>query len=201
MCYNHIVIKCNAQQMRRKTEHINVNKGDLIMKNKKVGALALASIMAFGMTGCTKIEKVSKKDFVKACEEAGYDEDDIYEEEFEDDILEYAAIIEDDDIILAYVQYGDEDDALERFDDLLDDFEDADKNGTSKYVFMSNKYYGYFVLNGEIEDWDEIEIEGDAYLGIYYADDTIVMAIANSDSKKDKEVIDDFVKSLEYPNP
>ncbi|MCQ2049947.1 MAG: hypothetical protein MJZ22_02965 [Candidatus Saccharibacteria bacterium] len=171
------------------------------MKNKRIGALALASIMAFGMTGCTKIEKVSKKDFVKACEEAGYDEDDIYEEDLEDEGLSYFGGIEDDDIALIYIEYEDEDDALERFDDLLDDFEDADKNGSSKYAFMSNKYYGYFVLNGEIEDWDAIDFEGDAYIGVYYADDTIVMALANSDSKKDKEVIDDFVESLGYPNP
>lgn len=154
------------------------------MNGKRIGALALASIMAFGMTGCTKIEKVSKKDFVKACKEAGYDKDDIYEEELEDDGISYLGGVEDDDIAFMYIEFEDEDDALERFDDLLEDFKDADKDGTSKYVFIGSKQYGYFVLDGEIDDWDSFEIDGDTYLGIYYAEDSIVFAIANSDNKE-----------------
>ena len=174
------------------------------MKFKKIAALAQTATMVLSMTGCTlKIEKVSKKNFIKACVEAGYDEDELEEYEYDEDEydgLTYELDIIDDDITLAYLEFDDADDAADYFDDWYDEFEDFDTKGSSKHVITKN--YGYFVFDGEFDDeWDILNIEDDAYLGVYFADDVVIIASAASDSKKDKKVIDAFLDEIGYPKP
>lgn len=176
----------------------------MLMKKaiKTIVSVVLLASMAFSIAGCAKkIEPVKKKDFKDALEEVfDIDEDDYSDYDWDDytNIYYY-----DHDYRVEMYQFDDEDDALEMFEDLYDEYEDMieDKEfkGKKKGVFNEKAGYGYILLNGESES-DEF-YDDDIYGGFYWSGDTIIVVIVLSDKDKYTDNIDAMIRALGYPKP
>ena len=176
----------------------------MLMKKaiKTIVSLTLLTSMAFSIAGCAKkIEPVKKNDFKDALEEVfDIDDDDYSDYDFDDCTNIYYV---DHDYYIEMYQFDDEDDALEMFEDLYDDFEDMveDKEfkGKKKGVFNEKQGYGYILVNGESESDDFFD--DDIYGGFYWSGDTLIIVVVFSDKDKYTENIDAMIRALGYPKP
>ncbi len=173
------------------------------MKNvKKVLSVAMVASMVFSMTACGKSFKaISKKDFKKGLKAIELDED---MEELEDDLeyygfddTEYVAMAEDDEQMYIFIEFEDAEVAKEYFEDeFYDDFEDAieDEDIDGKYSYKISDNSGYILVNGENDDEE-------MYGGIFFKDNILVAAVADSTKKSDMKDIDAFLEEIGYPKP
>lgn len=176
------------------------------MSFKRLTTVVLTCAMVLIMAGCSKsIPDVGKKDFMKACDKAGYDDYMIseFDEEDLDDDMTYEAIVRDGNIMLVYCEFEDEEAAHDYYGDIYASFLDLknDKDASGSYRMFITKTSGYIIFNGEVDDWDDMYLDGDVYFGIYFKEDYIVVAVSESDKSKDVKTINKFLEQLELPTP
>ena len=190
------------------------------MKNlKKIAAAVLVSAMAFSLAGCGSVKAVSMKDFKKVVKAVDSDDlEDNYIEIDEDEIKDWyseydhmdiinVAHTYDGDVYFVYYQFEDADAAADYFEDVYDDFkdelEDNELDGKQKSSLSKNS--GYIMYKGEFEYSfmlaDDMYFSTDDYLvGIYRADDMVVISICESDHKSDVELYNAFIKEIGFPS-
>lgn len=181
------------------------------MKNcKKILSAILVATMALSLVGCSSMKAIGKKDFKNALKELKLDDDmrEIEEESdlewygYDDDDIEYYASAYDDEQYYLFIQFEDTEAAHDYFedefyDDVMDMKEDKDFDGKLKTKL--SKSSGYIILNGESDS--KGFGKGDIYGGIYFKDNVIVVALANSNKKSDIKDINAFLKAIGYPKP
>lgn len=176
------------------------------MNIKKVVSVLLTSVMILTMPGCSKaIADVSKKDFKKACDKAGFEDYQIHEfdEDDLDDDMTYEAMVREDNILLVYCEFEDSEAARDYYGDIYGSFTElkSDKDASGSHKMFITKTSGYLLFSGEVDDWDDMDLDGDVYMGIYFKEDFIVVAVSNSDKNKDIKVINKFLEQLTLPTP
>ncbi|MFA6828933.1 MAG: hypothetical protein WCQ74_05330 [Saccharofermentanales bacterium] len=162
---------------------------------------ALVATMLFCMVGCVNVKAVNKKDFKNALEDvADFDDDEYYEYDDYDSDNYYTIYAYDSDAYYNYSIYGDEDYALDAFEDIYDEFqdmkEDKDFDGSLRMGLSGST--GYILFNGEA---DGSVFDDEAYGGIYLKDDVVIMVYALSDSKSDIKDINAFLSAIGLPKP
>lgn len=176
------------------------------MSLKKFVTMILTCAMVFTIAGCSKsIPDVSKKDFMKACDKAGFEDYQIneFDEEDLDDDMTYEAMMRDGNIMLVYCEFEDEEAAHDYYGDIYASFNKLHdhKDASGNYKMFITKTSGYILFSGEVDDWDDMSLDGDVYFGIYFKEDYIVVAVSASDKGKDVKKIDKFLDELELPKP
>ena len=167
------------------------------MKNvKKVVAAVLTGAMLLPLAGCAKkIERIKARDFENAIEEVFDD----------DDYSSYDGLIYviDDDYIITFATLDDDDDARDRWEDILDDFDDMkdDKKFDGRTVRVDREEYGYILLNGESSDRHFMNGRCYAYGGIFYVEDEVFVILTNKDKDSYREDIDTILRALGLPRP
>lgn len=168
---------------------------------KTVVCSALVATMLFCMVGCVSVKAVKKKDFKNALEDvADFDDDEYYEYDDYDSDIDYTVFAYEGNAYYDYSIYGDEDDALDAFEDIYDDFqdmkEDKDFDGSLRMGLSGST--GYILFNGEADGRD---YDGDMYGGIYLKDDVVIIVYAHSDRKSDIKDINAFLSAIGLPKP
>lgn len=166
----------------------------------KAVSVVLIATMGMSLAACGKIKPVTKKDFKKALEESfDIDDDDYYVYECDDYVNIYYY---DHDYYVEFYQFDDADDAMDRFDDVYDAYEDMvedkDFKGTRRAVYNDRAEYGYITLRGEADDFF---MEDDVYGGIYWSGDTLIIVMVNSDKDKYVNNVRTMIQALGYPKP
>ncbi len=174
---------------------------------KKILVLGLSVSMLISLAGCNKKTIDADKETIDA-------------DKFEDvmDDLEYNVTVEDDEdyldngqkeagyaydddynYIAAYVKYEDKSDAVEEYEDLVDDVKDAKKDDEfDGEITVSGFGNGnQVIVNGEFDDSDDYGDET-LYMVVYRIDDTIVTVMAYDNDKKDIKEVDKILKELGY---
>ena len=168
---------------------------------KTVVCSALVATMLFCMVGCVNVKAVNKKDFKNALEDvADIDDDEYYEYDDFDSDIDYTIYAYDSDAYYDYSIYGDEDDALDAFEDIYDEFQDMkdDKDFDGSLRMGLSGSTGYILFNGEA---DGSVFDDEVYGGIYLKDDVVIMVYALSDSKSDIKDINAFLSAIGLPKP
>ena len=168
---------------------------------KTVVCSALVATMLFCMVGCVNVKAVNKKDFKNALEDvADIDDDEYYEYDDFDSDIDYTIYAYDSDAYYDYSIYGDEDDALDAFEDIYDEFQDMkdDKDFDGSLRMGLSGSTGYILFNGEA---DGSVFDDEVYGGIYLKDDVVIMVYAYSDSKSDIKDINAFLSAIGLPKP
>lgn len=193
-------------------------------KFKALISVALISSVLFGATGCgvKKFEATDKKAFKNALEDVlDLDDDDynsvsdptsIYSYSYVSPFLDGMDLLDDYEIKMDieyvdgdnhyyFIEFKDEDDALEFFEDnIYDTFEDVkeDKDFKGKSFTLLNETTGYVIVNGE-SDSDDF-FEDDIYGGFYVQDGIFVAVYTLSDKDSKIEDINEFLAAIEYPH-
>ena len=167
------------------------------MKNtKKIIAATLVGAMLLPLAGCAKkIEHIRAGEFKDAIEEVFDD----------DDYVSYGdmIVVMDDDYAIAFSQYDDEDDALNAWEDTVDDYEDMmdDKDFDGRTRLVNRDTYGYILLNGECDDRDFYQGRSYMYGGIYYVEDEIFAIVTVDDDNGARDDINTILRALGLPRP
>lgn len=167
---------------------------------KRVMAATLSVAMIAAVTGCSKIEfsTIKAKDFAKALEKVDIEEldwddywwedqtyftasgDDVpskYRSDYDGDIVAVVDGQGDDGTEYLFLQYEDEDDAHDYFEQIYDLFSDAkeDKEISGSIRMSLTDDTGYVLVNGEIEiDGDDVDV----YVAVYFVDDIYVSCVS-----------------------
>ncbi|MBN1892028.1 MAG: hypothetical protein JW780_04540 [Clostridiales bacterium] len=107
---------------------------------------------------------------------------------------------DDDDFIAYYIEFDDEEDAIDEFEDLLDDVMDAKDDGDfeGKIKKSGSGNYDKLIVDGEFdEDVNEFE-EGNVYAVIYRIDNIALVVAAMDNDKRDIEEVNEILKELGY---
>jgi len=171
---------------------------------KKVMAIALVAAMMLSVAACGKNYKVvDKKTFKSALEDvADFDDDQIYDYEDYYDGAEHDLDCWDDNIRYEYIQFEDNEAAMEFFDDYYyDGFEDMIEDGDfeGRRSSAHSNTSAYILVNGE-SDSDDF-FDDDIYGGFFCKEDTVVIVYAISDRDRDMEAVDEFLSAIGYPHP
>lgn len=181
------------------------------MKNiKKFLSVVMIVTMMTSLVACKSFKAIDDKAFEDAVDEVYGEEP----REYTEDMFEYAGYDEYDldcnyyyyldDGILEYYEFDDEEGAREFFEDYYynefeDMIEDDDFEGSRSSGLSGSR--GYIIVNGECdgsEFWAEID---EAYGGVYWVDNIVVVAMMNSDKKSDIKDMDAFLDAIGYPAP
>lgn len=109
-----------------------------------------------------------------------------------------------DDCIFEYFEFEDEEGAREFFEDEYHfEFEDMiyDDSFVGSQLNIISDSNGFIIVNGECDGdgfWTEID---NAYGGIYWIDNIVVIAMINSNKNVDIEELDAFLEMIGYPAP
>lgn len=166
------------------------------MKNlKKVLVVVLAFAMMLSMTACTKA--LSGDDFENIMDDLDYNVNE-YDDTDKGIKEQWVAYDDDYEYYVTYMRYKDAEDAKDDFNDAYDDLKDAKddeefEGKLSKSIFGAKK----ITVNGEFDDSDDWA-DGEMYMVIILADDTIITLIASDNGKSDVKEIDNIVKELGY---
>lgn len=181
------------------------------MKNiKKILSVVMIVAMMVSLVSCKSFKVVDDGDFEDAIEEI-YDEEvmEISGDDIENsgrneyDIEKFLSLI-DEDVSIAYVEFEDEEAALDFFEDkYYKDFEDMIDDGDFEGSHSSglNNSRGYILFEGEADGEGEWEDTDEIYGGIYWTENMVILAIANSDKKSDIEDMNEFLDMLGLPTP
>lgn len=181
------------------------------MKNiKKILSVVMIVAMMVSLVSCKSFKVVDDGDFEDAIEEI-YDEEvmEISGDDIENsgrneyDIEKFLSLI-DEDVSIAYVEFEDEEAALDFFEDkYYKDFEDMieDDDFEGSHSSGLNNSRGYILFEGEADGEGEWEDTDEIYGGIYWTENMVILAIANSDKKSDIEDMNEFLDMLGLPTP
>ena len=97
---------------------------------------------------------------------------------------------------IVYMIYDDEEDAIEEYEDICDDFRDLVDDGD----FEGDYYFDtdYLTVDGTINDGGLLY---SMYGGIYCVDGTIVYAFARDYNSGEKDMAETFLQEIGYPMP
>lgn len=181
------------------------------MKNiKKILSVVMIVTMMTSLVACKSFKAIDYKVFKNAVDEV-YGEEPI---KYSEDMFEYAGYDEYDldrnyyyyidNGILEYYKFDDEEGAREFFEDYYyDEFEDMieddDFEGNRSNGLSNSR--GYIIVNGECDGSDFWEDIDEAYGGIYWVDNIVVVAMMDSDKKSDIKDMDAFLDEIGYPAP
>ena len=184
-------------------------------KLRGLAAAFLAGAMMLSVAGCSGVKYIEDEDkFFDALEKTAdiRKKDTILHEKntiFDGDDVEYIIFAEDGDNYYLYVRYEDEDDAMDRFEEFFEDFEDALDDDVFDGANMRalSKTKGSVVLNGDFEDgvelsgFDKFYDDTGFYGGVYVNKNVYIEVYSLDGSKRDKEKIDTFLKTIGMPKP
>ena len=183
------------------------------MKNiKKILSVVMIVAMMASLVACKSFKAVDDGDFEDAIDEVYGEEvkeisgDDIEWSIYDGTDMDKNLYYYDysDELYIDYFEFDDEEAALEFFEDeyykdFEDMIEDDDFEGSRSSGLSSSR--GYIIVNGECDGdgfWTEID---EAYGGIYWVDNIVVVAVINSDKKSDIEDMDAFLDMIGLPTP
>lgn len=177
--------------------------------------LACATMLSF--TGCGGFKVIDDEDvFFDVLENAvSVDKDETLHEKnttMNGDKIEYLIYDVEGDNFYTYIRFKKEDDAMDFFDEIYQDFEEIndDKEYDGSHTASLTKTRGYLVFNGEVSAensmhfyhmnqyfFDDTEIYG----GVYVNQNVYIEVYSVNGSKRDKEKITKFLKELGFPKP
>jgi predicted nucleotidyltransferase len=170
----------------------------------KVLVLFLCSVFLFSLVGCSgkSLKVIDSGDFEDVMDDLDYYAD-VYDDEdyLEKGQVEMAyAYDEDYEYYAIFVEYEDEEDAVDFFNDMFDDLKDAkdDDEFDGSYTKTTGKNYQKIVIDGEFEDATGDFDEGSTYQIAFQIDKTIIAVMAYDNGKSDKKEVDKIVKELGY---
>lgn len=194
-------------------------------KFKSFVAAALVASVIFGATGCSmgkkKFEATTKKDFKNALEDVlDLDDDDynsvanptsIYSYSYVSPFLDGMDLLDEYEIAMDieysdgddhyyFMEFDDEEDALEFFEDTFyDAFQDVikDKDFEGKYFTYLDEEMGYVIVHGE-SDSDDF-FDDDIVGGFFVKDGVFVAVYTLSDKDSHIEDINAFLEAIGYP--
>jgi len=173
--------------------------------------LAVATLLSF--TGCSNFKVIDDEDvFFDALDEAvGIDEDETQHyknTKVNGDKAEYVINAKDGDNSYIYVRFDDDEDAMDYFDDMYEDFDEifAEKQFKGSHAMSQSKTRGYITFDGEIEYGSKIgkkyiSSDTEIFGGIYVNKNVYIEVYSLNGSKRDKEKITSFLKALGFPKP
>ncbi len=168
--------------------------------SKKTVSMTLIMAMTLSMTACGKnFKQIDEDVFEEGLKVLKLDDNmsEYDEKDYLDDDMTYKAFVYDDNQAYIYMEFEDEDAAIDYFEDnYYEDFEDylLDEEFEGEESHKLKKDTGYILYNGE-EEGDEV------YGGIFLKGNTIVVAEAGSTKKSAKKDIDAFLDEIGYPKP
>ncbi|MCR4704094.1 MAG: hypothetical protein K5665_10585 [Saccharofermentans sp.] len=192
--------------------------GQEIRKMKKLSSLTAAVLVGATMlsvAGCSGIRYIESEDtFFDALKNTvGIKKRDMLVHEknttYSGIDVEYLTFTEDGNNSYCYVRYEDPDDAMERFENKYESFEDilGDKLFDGSNRRMINRDQGYIVLDGDLEkdtefDGSTYHLSDTHYYGGFYVNKNVYIEVYSvNGSRKDKEKIDAVLKELNLPKP
>lgn len=167
------------------------------MKNfKKILVLVLVLAMVFSLTACNK-KAIDDKDFEDIMEDLDYE---VYEGEGDKKVDTYMyAYDEDMEFYFTFEEYDDEEDAIDDFNDNVDDMkevkEDGDLDGTIKVSGSGN--FKKAVVKGDFDE-DSDMFDGDVYAVMVRVDNILIYGYTDSTKDKDVDEINNVFKELGY---
>lgn len=187
---------------------------------KKLRAL-IATVLVFATTlslaGCAGFKVIEDEDdFFDALDNAvGIDEDEtlhVKNVTVNGDKAEYVIHVKDGDNYYTYIRFKKEDDAMDYFDEIYEDFADIceDKDFTGSRTTSMNKVRGTVIFNGELESGSPLYLysndvflykDAEIYGGVYVNQNVYIEAYSVDGSKRDKEKINTFLKEIGFPKP
>ena len=184
---------------------------------KAIAAVALACATLLSFAGCSNFKVIDDEDvFFDALENAvSIDKDEtLYDRNTElgGDKVEYYIYTSDGDNFYTYIRYKKADDAMDRFDEVYQDFEEVKSDGNleGSHTMSERKTRGSIVFNGEVIGDNVIKFfhmnqhfyeDTEIYGGVYVKDNVYIEAYSVNGSKRDKEKITKFLKEIGYPKP
>lgn len=107
---------------------------------------------------------------------------------------------EDYDYVAYFYEFEEKEDAIDEYDDKLDDVKDAKEDGdfAGKIQESGSGNYKKLIINGEFEDEVGMFPEGNFYCVIYRIDNIGFAISATDNDKRDIEKVNDLVKELGY---
>ena len=177
--------------------------------------LACATLLSFA--GCSNFKLIDDEDiFFDALENTvNIEKNETRHEknsELNGDKVEYYIYTGDGDNFYTYIRYKKADDAMDRFDEVYQDFEEVkdDDNFEGSHSMTELKTRGSIVFNGETIGDNVIHFfhmnqhffeDTKIYGGVYVKDNVYIEAYSVNGSKRDKEKINKFLKELGLPKP
>lgn len=173
--------------------------------------LACATLLSF--TGCNNFKAIEDEDiFFDALDSAvGIDEDEtthVKNTTVSGNKAEYVITAKDGDNTYIYIRYKKDEDAMDYFEDMYDDFEDIckDKDFDGSHSSSLSKTKGYITFNGDVESGSRIGTrymskDTEIYGGIYVNKNVYIEVYSIEGSKRDKEKASNFLKELGFPKP
>ncbi len=175
------------------------------MKNiiKSFLSVTLVASMLFSLTACAGVKEYDKKE-VKSILKDELDlkaDDDFYSYDWDDYESFYGSYGKAS--FRVYI-YDDEDDALDFFEDLVDDFQDDKDDGvfSGRTKCVTSKTSGYITFSGEADDDGDFFAEDEYYYGgIYYNGCMVIIVTADKDKDSAREDVQAFLKAFGLPRP
>ena len=184
---------------------------------KAVAASVMVCTMLFSFTGCSSFKVIDDEDvFFDALEKTvNVDKDDtLHEKNFDinGDKAEYLIFDVEGDNYYTYIRFKDEDDALDFFDEINQDFDDIldDKEFEGSHTSSMTKTRGYLVFDGEVEGENNMHFyhmnqrffeDTEIFGGVYVNKNVYIEVYSTNGSKRDKEKVTKLLKELGFPKP
>ena len=174
---------------------------------KSIAAVVLAGSMMLSVAACANFNLLTYKEFKSALEESQNMEDDDYtvrkKGTYEGYDIKHSVAAIKGKCNFMFVEFDDQDDAVDYFEDVYDAFEDALKDeefdGNYKKSYSESSVTGYILVDGKSEAAKFIN--GKCYGGIFLKENTVVVVMANSQKNSDIEKIDAMLDAIGYPKP
>ena len=182
-------------------------------KMRAIIASFLAVATLFTFTGCSSFKVIDDEEvFFDALDEAvGIDEDEtlhVKNTKVNGDKAEFLIQAKDGDNYYYYVRFKKDDDAMDYFDEFYEDFDElfAEKEFDGSHAMSITKTRGAVTFSGEVEVGSTIGNKhytsgSEIYGGIYVNKNVYIEVYSVNGSKRDKEKIDTFLKTLGFPKP
>ena len=185
------------------------------LKTVTAAVLACATMLAF--TGCGGFKVISDEDiFYDALDNAvSIDKDETtYEKntKLNGDKVEYLIYTKDGDNIYTYIRFKKADDAMDKFDEFYEDFEEAKNDNAfeGSSTMTETKTRGSVIFSGEAEADTALSFfhmnqyffeDSEIFGGVYVNDNVYIEAYSVNGSKRDREKITRFLNELGFPKP
>ena len=180
-------------------------------------AVILVAATILSLSGCARFKRIDDEDqFFDALENAvGIDEDETIHEKnskVNGDKVEYLIYTGDGDNFYTYIRFKNADDAMDYFDEFYQGFEDLkeDKEFDGSNTMSMSKTRGMILFDGEVEAENGLNFyhmnkyffeDTEIYGGVYVYDNVYIEVYSANGSKRDKEKIKTFLKTLKFPTP
>lgn len=166
---------------------------------KRIWALLLAAVMIFALSGCNK-KVLDADDFEDVLDDFDYEvntvDDDYLKKHEEEKIIAY----DDDDYVAYFIEFDEEEDAIDEYEDVLDDIKDAKEDNDYEGSIQTSKSgnYNKCVIKGEFDEQVGQFPEGNIYAVMYRIDNIGFIVLALDNDARDVKEVNAIVKELGY---